>query len=90
MKVWKPTHEEIKNAESWGTWGKEPSEFPWYYEEQETCLILEGKASAWDKHGNKITFEAGDMVQFEQGLECTWKISETIRKRFLFGDYQVL
>ena len=87
MKVWKPTQKEIDSTNAWGTWGKEPSEFPWFYDDTETCYILEGKATAWDKNGNEISFEEGDMVQFEQGLECTWKISETIKKRYYFGDY---
>ena len=27
----------------------------------------------------------GDWVEFEQGLECSWKIDKTIRKRYKFG-----
>lgn len=85
MKVWKPTDQEIANTSSWGTWSKEESEFPWFYDEMETCYILEGEAKAWDKNGNKIAFKAGDMVQFEQGLECTWKITNAIKKKYKFG-----
>jgi len=29
---------------SWPTWGKEASEFPWSYDERETCYLLEGEA----------------------------------------------
>ena len=43
-KVRKPTEKELQEAESWSIWEKEESEFPWEYFEQETCLILEGKA----------------------------------------------
>ena len=28
---------------SWGTWTKEVSEFPWTYDEPETCYFLEGE-----------------------------------------------
>ena len=61
------------------------SEFPWYYDEKETCYILEGNAVVTDNKGNKIEFGPGDWVEFEQGLECNWKILKTIRKKYRFG-----
>ncbi|MFC2137355.1 cupin domain-containing protein [Bacteroidota bacterium] len=85
MKVKKPSQEEINETDSWGTWGKEPSKFPWYYDDKETCFILEGQAVVTDKSGNQISFEAGDYVEFEQGLECTWEILKTIKKKYKFG-----
>jgi uncharacterized cupin superfamily protein len=85
MKVWQPNPGEINETQDWGIWNKEVSEFPWYYSERETCYILEGEAEAFDKDGNRIQFKTGDMVQFEQGLECTWKIKKDIRKRYRFG-----
>ena len=85
MKIWTPTDREIENAQSWGTWSKEISEFPWFYDDQETCLILEGEAEVSDNNGNKISFKAGDMVQFEEGLECVWKVIKPIRKKYVFG-----
>ncbi|PVX25023.1 MAG: cupin, partial [Candidatus Bathyarchaeum sp.] len=42
--VRKPTKQESEDAESWPIWEKEESEFPWEYDDQETCRILEGKA----------------------------------------------
>lgn len=85
MKVRKPTKEDIEKTSSWGTWSKEPSEFPWYYEEKETCYILKGKAKARDNKGNEIEFSKGDWVEFEKGLSCTWEINETIEKKYMFG-----
>ena len=85
MKVKKPAPEDIGLTSSWGTWSKEPSEFPWYYNDKETCYILEGNATVKDEAGNSISFSAGDWVEFEQGLECTWKIEKTIRKKYKFG-----
>jgi len=41
----KPLEDEIRETETWGIWSKEPSEFPWFYDERETCLILEGSAT---------------------------------------------
>jgi uncharacterized protein len=85
MKVWKPSDSEIKSTENWDIWTKEKSVFSWYYDDRETCLILEGEAEVKDKQGHSISFKTGDMVQFEQGLECTWTIKKDIRKRYLFG-----
>ncbi len=85
MKVKKPTEQEIKTTENWSIWGKEPSKFPWYYDDKETCYILEGEATVTDNQGNKINFRQGDMVEFEQGLECTWEIKKTIKKKYKFG-----
>jgi uncharacterized cupin superfamily protein len=82
--VKKPTAKERKEAESWPIWEKEKSEFPWEYDEQETCLILEGKATVKTPEGN-IEFEAGDYVVFPKGLKCTWEIKEVIRKHYNFG-----
>ncbi len=83
MIVRKPTPEEIKTAQSWGTWSKEPSEFPWSYDCKETCYIIEGEAVVTGRDGKTVSFGPGDWVEFEEGLECTWKISKTIRKRYL-------
>lgn len=85
MIVRKPTLEEIKTATSWGTWSKEPSQFPWFYDEKETCYILEGEASVTDSEGNMIRFGPGDWVEFEEGLACNWIIRKAIRKRFKMG-----
>ena len=85
MKVRKAEKSDIEKTSMWGTWTKEPSEFPWYYDEKETCYIINGHAKVTDKEDNSIEFGAGDWVEFEQGLECTWKITETIRKKYNFG-----
>lgn len=85
MKVWKPSEEEIHQTSSWGEWSKETSEFPWSYSETETCYILDGEARVTDSKGNEIHFKKGDMVRFDQGVECTWKIMSDIRKKYLFG-----
>jgi uncharacterized cupin superfamily protein len=81
----KPTPSEINTANSWETWSKEPSEFPWSYDTCETCYILEGEAVVTAKDGKIIRFGTGDWVEFEEGLECTWKIHRTIRKKYMFG-----
>lgn len=86
VEVRKPTEKEIKMVETWPTWEKEVSEFPWSYADKETCLILKGKAEVEGKDGEKATFGAGDFVIFPHGLECTWKILESIEKKYKFGE----
>jgi uncharacterized cupin superfamily protein len=81
----KPTENEIRETSSWGTWSKEPSVFQWYYDEKETCYILEGSATVTGTDGTSMSFGEGDLVTFEQGLDCTWKIDKTIRKKYRFG-----
>ncbi len=85
MYVKKPTESEIASTGNWGVWGKEPSTFPWHYDEKETCYILEGSAEVEAEDGTIISFGQGDWVEFEQGIDCTWKISKTIKKRYKFG-----
>ena len=83
-KVRKPTKEESKEADCWPIWEKEESEFPWEYFEQETCLILEGKAVVKTPDGT-IEFGAGDYILFPEGLKCTWQIKKKIKKHYKFG-----
>jgi uncharacterized cupin superfamily protein len=85
IEVRKPTEAEIKTAESWPVWTKEVSEFPWVYDQVETCLILKGQAEVTAKDGEIAKFAAGDWVVFPESLECTWKITEAIEKRYNFS-----
>jgi uncharacterized cupin superfamily protein len=85
MNVRKPTKQEKEQAELWDTWSKGPSEFQWFYEDDETCLILEGNAEVFDARGYSISFGSGDWVTFEKGLHCTWKINRKILKRYRLG-----
>lgn len=82
--VRKPDEEESEKAQSWPTWEKEASTFPWEYDQQETCLIIEGRAMAKTDEGD-VEFGAGDYVIFPKGLKCTWEIKEKIRKHYKFG-----
>lgn len=85
IQIRKPTEEEVKISESWPIWSKEISEFPWSYNEKETCLVLEGRAEVETSEGEKMDFGSGDFVVFPAGLECRWKIIEPIKKKYNFG-----
>ena len=70
---------------SWPIWEKEPSTFPWHYDEKEICLILEGKVTVTPTGGEPVSFGKGDLVVFSQGMGCTWNVQETVRKHYKFG-----
>ena len=71
-------------VKDWPIWEKEVSEFDWYYDEKETCYILNGKAEVETPEG-KVSFGEGDLVTFSKGLDCKWKISEDVRKHYTLG-----
>ena len=70
---------------SWPTWGCEVSTFPWTYDEQETCLLLEGDVTVTPDGGEPVRFGAGDLVVFDAGLSCTWEVHAPVRKHYRFG-----
>jgi uncharacterized cupin superfamily protein len=86
IEVKKAGEEDIKTAENWGEWEKEPSEFPWKYDEKETCYIMEGKATVTPEGGEPVSFGSGDLVTFPDGAKCVWRIDEKIKKKYKFGE----
>lgn len=85
--VEKPTEETLVKLDvrSWPVWEKEESEFPWFYDEAETCYILEGDVLVTPENGSPVRFGKGDLVTFDEGLRCTWKINRAVRKHYKFG-----
>ncbi|WOH10267.1 hypothetical protein DCAR_0729734 [Daucus carota subsp. sativus] len=70
---------------SWPKWGCPPSKFPWTYSAKETCYLLKGKVKVYPDGSNEaVEFGAGDMVVFPKGMSCTWDVSETVDKHYLF------
>ena len=70
---------------AWPIWEKEVSEFPWHYDEKETCYLLEGEVTVTPDGGQAVRFGKGDLVTFAQGMSCTWKIHKPVRKHYKFG-----
>ena len=87
IQVEKPSEEKLRelNVRSWPVWTKEISEFPWEYDEKETCYILEGDVEVTPVNGKPVKFGKGDFVVFSTGLKCTWKINSPVRKHYKFG-----
>ena len=70
---------------NWPIWTCNISEFPWKYEVEESCLILEGEVSV-DTGSEMVHIKAGDFVIFPKGLECVWKVTKPIKKHYQFGE----
>lgn len=83
----KPSEEKLSQlgVRSWPVWTKEESEFPWEYDEKETCYILEGDVIVTPDGGDPVRFGKGDLVVFQSGLRCRWKIIKAVRKHYRFG-----
>jgi uncharacterized cupin superfamily protein len=88
IKVEKPSEKNLLDlgVKSWPVWTKEVSEFPWEYDEKETCYILEGEVIVTPDNGSPVSFGKGDLVVFNEGLKCRWKIIKAVRKHYKFGD----
>lgn len=72
-------------AWSWPIWSCGVSRFPWTYDAQETCLLLEGQVTVTPEGGEAVSFGAGDLVVFAKGLSCVWEVKEPVRKHYRFG-----
>jgi uncharacterized cupin superfamily protein len=86
VKIEKLSEEEIarKGIRSWPVWQKEISRFPWSYDSEEQCFILEGEVSIETDHGT-FNIKPGDFVTFEKGLQCTWDIKKPVKKHYNFS-----
>ncbi len=76
---------DIMGVFDWPVWQKEPSTFPWTYDEQETCYILKGRFRVTPDGGEPQEFGKGDLIIFPAGMNCTWEIIEPVRKHYQFG-----
>ena len=81
--VKKPTQTERAAMERMPTWSCGVSEFDWYYDSEETCLLLEGEVTV-SHDGSSVSFGAGDYVVFPQGLACVWKVTKPVKKHYVF------
>ena len=75
---------DVMGIYGWPVWSKEVSTFPWSYDRQESCYILEGKVIVTPDGGEPVEIVEGDMVTFPKGMSCTWDIKENIKKHYNF------
>ncbi|MCQ4796146.1 cupin domain-containing protein [Anaerofustis stercorihominis] len=69
-------------------WEHKKGVFDWEYKDkQETCLIIKGSASVKGKNESaEYFFKEGDLVTFPTNWDCQWKITEDMKKYYIF-DY---
>lgn len=72
-------------VKSWSIWTKEVSKFPWFYDDKETCYILEGEVTVTPEVDEAVSFSKGDLVTFPKGMSCTWDIKKAVKKHYKFG-----
>lgn len=77
-----PMKLEVLGVEAWPVWKKEVSEFAWSYDAKEVCYILEGEVVVTPDGGEPVTLRPGDLVNFPQGLSCTWQVLSPVKKHY--------
>ena len=82
--VRKPSENEIAEMSKKPTWECGVSEFDWYYDSKETCVLLAGEVTV-EYDGKSVSFGAGDYVMFPEGLSCVWKVTKSVKKHYVFG-----
>jgi len=82
--VKKPSEAEKQAMQSLPVWTCEVSEFDWFYDNEETCLLTEGEVTV-TYSGGSVSFGAGDYVIFPKGLACVWKVTKPVRKYYIFA-----
>lgn len=82
-----PSEEKLKElgVRSWPIWTKETSKFPWTYDSDETCYVLQGDVTVVPDGGEPVHIKPGDLVHFPSGLSCTWEVNAPIRKHYRLG-----
>jgi len=83
IRVKKPSPAEVQAMQSKPVWGCEVSEFDWYYDSEETCLLVEGEVTV-THDGGSVSIGAGDYVVFPQGLACVWNVTKPVKKHYVF------
>lgn len=76
---------EALDVYSWPIWTKAESEFPWTYDDTETCYFLEGKVIVTPEHGEPLEIGKGDLVTFPAGMSCRWQILVKVKKHYNFA-----
>lgn len=86
IRIEKPDEARLKELGvlDWPIWTKEPSEFPWHYDDRETCYFLEGEVVV-EAGGQRAEIGKGDLVTFPKGMDCVWKVRRAVRKHYRFG-----
>lgn len=63
-----------------GIWESSPGKWQVLYEEDEFCVLLNGRAVLTDAEGRAETVVAGDAFVIPRGFAGTWETLESVRK----------
>ncbi len=74
----------LLGVDSWSRWECEPSQFDWFYDEQETAYVFEGDVLV-HANGQTYTIKENMLVSFPKGLKCNWEVRKTIKKAYIFN-----
>ena len=82
-----PTPDQLRSlgVAEWEIWECEPTEYPHTYEDHETCYVLRGEVTVTPDGAEPVKIGPGDLVEFDKGLKCTWKITKAVRKHYVFS-----
>lgn len=80
-----PDRLQALGVSQWPIWAKAVSEFPWTYDDCETCYFLEGDVIVTPTGGDPVQMGKGDLVTFPAGMSCTWTILQDVKKHYRFG-----
>ena len=83
-----PNREQLDKLDvfNWSIWTKEISEFPWTYDEAETCYFLAGEVLVTPDGGEPVVMGKGDLVTFPAGMSCVWQIKSAVKKHYQFSS----
>ena len=56
------------------------------YPVHEMMTVISGSVTLTNKNGDSETFTAGDVFFIPKGTQCTWHITEKLRKFYMIAD----
>jgi uncharacterized cupin superfamily protein len=65
-----------------GIWDCTPGSFHWRWTDDETIVVVSGRATVDMADGRRIELNPGDLAFFEKGQASVWTIHENFRKGF--------
>lgn len=61
-------------------WECTAGRFKWYYDEDETVVVISGEVFIATDGGEERRLCKGDTAFFPAGSSCTWRVAERVKK----------
>jgi hypothetical protein len=65
-------------------WSCTEGKFNWYYDVDETLMILDGSIVLESKESGPKRYIAGDVILFREGAHAIWLVEESVKKIAFF------